>query len=345
MRTYRYTIAHRDRTLHHDIGQLRTHGERAKVRREIDGPHHDRGDLDFRIIAHRGAMATLAENTVDACRWSLDVEGANGLALDVCVTRDGHAVCWHDPDPDGGLAVLRRLGFVDVGRFKPRAPEPDSPWRRPVVELTLAELRAHYGYVPVSTPDVPASPIATLREVMDAFATSGKLRHVVLDGRVADPRLARAVLDALPSDPAFPVTLLFDDLAAVNVMRAAVPASDTRMTVCWRRRAVKPESPFEPMPSAVQSAIDLAAPVAVLGRFDAEGSEESLLFHLPWELSVWDGFNFNPAKNGGRQVEAFLVGPVNDELEQQWAVDDEVTGIITDEVPRLVEVVRRWQAL
>ena len=86
------------------------------------------------------------------------------------------------------------------------------------------------------------------------------------------------------------MTLLFDDLAAVNVMRAAMPASDTRMTVSWRRRAVKPESPFEPMPSAVQSAIDLAAPVAVLGRFNAEGSEESLLFHLPWELSVWDGF-------------------------------------------------------
>ena len=115
-RTWRYTIAYDGRSLHHDFSGLKTDGPRAKVIREVDARPRDRRDLEFLAIARRGAIKVWAENSIEACRHSLDVEGANALAIDVCLTADGHAVAWHDWDPDSLPAVLRRLGLADISR-------------------------------------------------------------------------------------------------------------------------------------------------------------------------------------------------------------------------------------
>lgn len=80
------------------------------------------------LIAHRGAAAEAPENTLAACARALAL-GADGLELDVRVTRDGTPVVFHDP-------TLARL----TGR------------RRAIATLALADLRAvRIGGEPVPT--------------------------------------------------------------------------------------------------------------------------------------------------------------------------------------------------
>ena len=73
------------------------------------------------------------------------VDGANGLELDLCVTRDREVVLWHDFSPHEQNARFRRWGLEPDVRYRPRVPS-DSRWRKPVHELTLADFRSHYGY-------------------------------------------------------------------------------------------------------------------------------------------------------------------------------------------------------
>ena len=76
------------------------------------------------IIAHRGDVSAAPENTLPAFRRALDL-GADGIELDVRLTRDGELVVFHDrrldrtsnghgPTGHGTLAELRSL---DVGSW------------------------------------------------------------------------------------------------------------------------------------------------------------------------------------------------------------------------------------
>ena len=73
------------------------------------------------VIAHRGSSGAYAENTRAAFLHAL-AEGADGVEVDVHLTRDRHLVCLHDPTlertsdgsgpvADHTLAQLRRLDF------------------------------------------------------------------------------------------------------------------------------------------------------------------------------------------------------------------------------------------
>jgi len=94
------------------------------------------------IIGHRGSEQLAPENTVLAAREAIDA-GADGVEVDLCVTSDGQVVLWHDRDPSDALAHARRRGADGTG-FVPYVPP--GAKLRPVSELTLAELRAGYGY-------------------------------------------------------------------------------------------------------------------------------------------------------------------------------------------------------
>lgn len=100
--------------------------------------------VDFWVIGHRGSPQREVENTIASFERAL-AEGANGLELDVCVTADDELVVWHDQDPAEWRARFRRLGLEPVVGHRPVAAS-DGRFRRPVSELTLEELRAHFGY-------------------------------------------------------------------------------------------------------------------------------------------------------------------------------------------------------
>ncbi|MGI8692427.1 MAG: glycerophosphodiester phosphodiesterase family protein [Geodermatophilaceae bacterium] len=121
-RTYRYTIANADRSLHHDFTDLKTNGHAGRRFREIDGPFDDQRDLAFLAIARRGAASVYPENTVAACKHAVRAQGANSVQVDVCLTADGELAVYHDADPEDFGSLLRREGIGDVAAFRPTVP-------------------------------------------------------------------------------------------------------------------------------------------------------------------------------------------------------------------------------
>lgn len=98
------------------------------------------------VIGHRGAARVAPENTIEAYGRAIAL-GADGVEADVCVTKDGHFVIWHDAGQEGQVALARQSGREELA-YTPDVPRIGSQWRRPVDELTLRDFRRHYGYTP-----------------------------------------------------------------------------------------------------------------------------------------------------------------------------------------------------
>lgn len=116
----------------------------------------------MRIVAHRGYCAAFPENTALAFEQAI-AAGADLIETDIRLTRDGHAVCWHDPD-------LRRV----------------TGDARAVAELTLAEFRS------VALPQ-GQSPLDLVSVLTLARGRAG----VMLDVKVATEAMLRAIVSAL----------------------------------------------------------------------------------------------------------------------------------------------------
>ena len=114
-------------------------------------------------------------------------EGANALELDVCVTSDEHVVVWHDESPFEWRARFRQLGLEPVVRFRPVVPS-DRRFLRPVSELSLCELRAHFGYATGVSGRVPGSDIPTLDEFFAWTSRKEELGLVFFDVKVPAER-------------------------------------------------------------------------------------------------------------------------------------------------------------
>jgi glycerophosphoryl diester phosphodiesterase len=142
--------------------------------------------VDFWVIGHRGSPESEVENTIASFERAL-AEGANGLELDVCVTSDEEVVVWHDEDPHEWRARFRRLGLEPVVRHRPYAPR-ERRFRRPVSELTLDELRTHFGYTKGPFGKPLAVRIPTLAEFMAWASDQATLGLVVLDVKVPAER-------------------------------------------------------------------------------------------------------------------------------------------------------------
>lgn len=149
------------------------------------------------VYGHRGASARAPENTLSAFALALD-EGADGLELDVRLSRDGVVMVAHDPD-------LQRV-----------AKRPER-----VAELDAATLR---------TVDVGGDFVPTLDETLDLTLPRGALVNVELKGDVPDRlALARACARLFARRRPAEREALFvssfrpEILAALRVLGARVP--------------------------------------------------------------------------------------------------------------------------
>ena len=142
--------------------------------------------VDFWVIGHRGSPEWEVENTIGSFERAL-ADGANGLELDLCVTADEEVVVWHDEDPREWRARFRRLGLEPVVRYRPYAPS-ERRFRRPVSELTLDELRTHFGYTKGLYGKRLPVRIPTLSEFVEWAGDQETLGLVVLDVKVPAQR-------------------------------------------------------------------------------------------------------------------------------------------------------------
>ena len=81
------------------------------------------------VIAHRGASAQFAENTLDAFLGAVD-QGADGVELDVRRTADGHLAVHHDDTLADGTGSWT-TAFADLpGADHRPGRTPSTPARR-----------------------------------------------------------------------------------------------------------------------------------------------------------------------------------------------------------------------
>jgi glycerophosphoryl diester phosphodiesterase len=151
-------------------------------------PHVAKVDK-FVVVGHRGADSKAVENTLPSMEKAL-AEGATGVETDLCLTRDGEVVLWHDWEPDTLIALARQLGAESHTMYRPSVPDVGDDKRRPVDELTLAELRDHYGYQTQDGGKAVQALIPTFQEFVDWAAAQQQLSYVLLDIKVPEKKAA-----------------------------------------------------------------------------------------------------------------------------------------------------------
>jgi glycerophosphoryl diester phosphodiesterase len=161
------------------------------------------------VWAHRGASGLEPENTMAAFLRACEL-GADGVELDVQLTRDGCPVVLHD-------AQLHHDGH----RFHLRAPSDGSA--RPVFvrDLDYAQLVA----APVTFPDGRREPLERLEAVLEALPSWIWLDVEVKAGWTYDPRLAPVVARCLAARPQRCIVSSFDHvvLAELHALAPEVP--------------------------------------------------------------------------------------------------------------------------
>jgi glycerophosphoryl diester phosphodiesterase len=155
--------------------------------------------MQFLIVGHRGACASAVENTIESYERAVEVEGADAVEIDLCVTKDGQVVVWHDWDPDALVAIARQAGAELDVLCRPVVPPEGHPMRRPVCDLTLDELREHYRYAIVGQDQTVPARLPVLEDVVRWARTKPRLKAVLLDCKVPPARkeLIAVVAEAL----------------------------------------------------------------------------------------------------------------------------------------------------
>jgi glycerophosphoryl diester phosphodiesterase len=143
---------------------------------------------ELEVIGHRGDVRAAAENTLAGCVSAIE-RGADGVEVDVCVTRDGHVVLCHDRDPNEAQAIARQMNGERL-LFVPCAPAPGSELRKPVSELTLEELRKSHGYRPTDDSQAAEQGLATLGELCIWASSEPRARSLMFDVKLNERELA-----------------------------------------------------------------------------------------------------------------------------------------------------------
>ncbi|HVK38369.1 MAG TPA: glycerophosphodiester phosphodiesterase [Candidatus Kapabacteria bacterium] len=138
----------------------------------------------FLVIGHRGAAAREVENTIPSMRAAVEEDSANAVEIDLVFTADGQVALWHDWDPNSPISLVREGGLEPSVKYRPVYPDARTGMRKPANELTLAQLRTHYGYALKDTAGSDArvdATIPTFEEFVRWAAARPRLRYVFLD--------------------------------------------------------------------------------------------------------------------------------------------------------------------
>ncbi|MGZ5426295.1 MAG: glycerophosphodiester phosphodiesterase [Thermoanaerobaculia bacterium] len=286
------------------------------------------------VIGHRGAARHAPENTLASFKKALDL-GADGIETDVCVTRDGCFVLWHDAEPSESVALVRQVGVEGHYLYLPALPTLGSDLRQPVRECQEAMFLEHYGYVlaekglanPLGGTRRPEVPPALLDELLDWAPREPRLKHVFLDLKLAVDqadevvRLLRLLADRVRRPDHRP-GLTFHLLEAQREIVSALVAEARR----------------EPMPDAVCVTGDFELPGVV------KGARRHGFVHVGMGAGrrTWGDFRLEVgrvlrARRRGH-VESVVAWTVNDEERLRELTALGVDGIVTDE-PALLRAI------
>jgi glycerophosphoryl diester phosphodiesterase len=278
-------------------------------------------DRPVAVIAHRGAALREAENTVLAFERALE-EKADGIEVDVCVTRDGCFALWHDADPDDPIALLRQAGGEGL-LYRPEAPPPGTPFRVPVRELTWEALQRHYRY---RRPEADRTvPIEDLESLLDWAGRTAGLEHVLLDIKLEEEQTtaARALAER--------VTAVMRERGPRPAFHLLSPRAEIVAALVESRAAAAPPAP------SVSADFELPGAARLAPRTGA--SEVS----LGSGGRVWTGYLHDVreairARERG-EISAVYAWTINDREKLERLVRAGADGILTDHPALLRQIV------
>lgn len=256
----------------------------------------------FWVIGHRGAAGKEVENTLPSFERAL-ADGANALELDLSLTKDGVVVLWHDWDPDSLVALGRQHGQESDVAFKPDVPDTGEDLRRPVDELTLAELREHYGYKSMDGDDAVEALIPTF----DEFAAWAR----------AEPRIEGVLLDIKAPEAKADLALELVKRTELILPLDSVPFERVYLTPydpVWAK--------IDPLIEDAGLALDVDPGVVVVGDGDCKDASSS------WALERQGGYasTVNP-KSWGNENWKYLKDLVRCDLEARDSTQGLVAGV------------------
>jgi glycerophosphoryl diester phosphodiesterase len=274
----------------------------------------------------------------------MEVDSANALELDLCMTKEGVIVVWHDWDPDSPIALAREAGLEPDVKYRPLYPAKGSSWRRQVHTLTLAELRAHYGFALKDGDTARSVPawIPTLDEFLAIVSRYDRLRLVYLDLKIPEEQSAltsvyfntiRKSLDA--AAPRFTVVFMTPHQKIFDQIEQIYPGENITFDV-------------EPPPGIVLEPWEINSARTAIERGNAYAStvQPKASTWAPWttlkrlienDVRMRDEHNrTNPRNPVKAVVAATITAPDNIRCLIATGVD----GIITDDPKRLREIAR-----
>jgi glycerophosphoryl diester phosphodiesterase len=305
------------------------------IRGWLTPPDGSGSDRETWVVGHRGAARFAAENTIASYQKAIDL-GADAIEADICVTRDRRFVVWHDADPNDAVSLLRQAGGEGL-LFRPDVPDVGSPWRKPVAELDVADLLAHYGYTknekgPWDTLSGGASSeggIVTLEELFGWAARERRLRHVFLDIKLEDGQ-EKQMLELLVAVRAFVDS---DNFREGLVFHFLVPHRDIASVLLaeWRR---------SPPPSAIALHVDFEFPGVLKIARQLFARDVS----MGCRRTLWAGYlgelgDVVDARERG-EIRSVVAWTVSDEKRLRELVTLGADAILTDDPALLRRIVR-----
>jgi glycerophosphoryl diester phosphodiesterase len=315
----------------------------------------------LQIIAHHGSTLELPENTLQSCQRALTL-GATALEIDICMTADEQLILWHDWDPNDLISVTRQIEIAQSDNaFKPRVPEVDDRWRRPTIELTLADFRDHFSYQDerdaavaikwkIDHGDIDLT-VPTLPEFFAAATHWEKLRTVYIDVKMPATsalRYAGPMADQIRAlsgemrQRQFNVVVMVPDSLVLQVMKARADERGYSLVFTW-------DVEFPPgviLNPLSYSAVDHATSSLFHNAAASVGRPVAALF--PWriyrrtieyDIRRRNQVNSDPAgQNAGVRIDSLIAWTINDKDEMACLAQMGVSGIITDEIGDLLAV-------
>jgi glycerophosphoryl diester phosphodiesterase len=295
------------------------------------------GSRVCRVIGHRGAARVAPENTLDSFRCALDL-GADAIETDVCVTRDGRFLLWHDADPSETVALARASGR-ELLAFTPDVPTLVSPHRRPVRDLDYGEFSAHYGYRRrrggledlLGDDGPPEVPAATLHDLFGWIAGERRLSTVCLDVK----------LSARQTDEA---RFLWRDVAvfAASLREGGLPVPEIRFLTPDENvlAALREEAARVPHDHRLllHADFELTGALDVARRLGIRNVSMGLGRRL-WPGFRDEAFELVRARDLG-ELDSVILWTVSEPDRLRDLVAAGVDGILTDDPPLLAMIVR-----
>lgn len=299
---------------------------KSALRGVLHPPHTHDTPSDLRVIGHRGAGWHAPENTRRSFQCAID-RGATALETDVCRTRDGRFVLWHDADPRETITVARAIGQRSA--YYANEPAVGTSCRKPISEITYEEFLANFGYSKKHDP---------LSQVIDGN-TKPEVQpepvEALLDFAANEPRLLDVFVD---------IKLRADELDAARELARVIETSNERARTPTRFHLLTTE--VEVLEVLREATLELK----VYGDFELPGvldvAKQLGLRDISMGMGqrIWPSFyrevcDVIEARKRG-ELDSVIVWTINEEDRLRALVEAGVNGIMTDDTELLCRVLR-----